>query len=253
MKKSKAIKWLALFTLTAMLLTSCAAVKDYQDVMSQDLEIPEALSTISVADAKAGVKLYAQNDNFSLYVDEQNATFTVVDKDGNRWSSAPQLTAGDENTAPEYADATSMSLVRINYCNQLNVLDERSCYDDCVKIGKAKVMKLANGVRFEFNFEKYGIVIPVQVLLREDGVDMTKNYQDCGMLLFDIEGQDMHAGASGCGCAASVLCGYLLKGMEERKWKKILFAPTGALLSPVSGFQGESIPGISHAVTIERI
>ena len=173
MKKSKAIKWLALFTLTAMLLTSCAAVKDYKDVMSQGLDIPEALSTVNVAQATAGIKLYAQNDNFSLYVDEQNATFSVVDKDGNRWTSAPQLTAGDESTAPEYADASAMSMIRINYCNQLNVLDERSCYDDCVLTGKAKVMKLANGVRFEFTFEKYGFVIPVQVLLCKDGVEIS--------------------------------------------------------------------------------
>lgn len=90
-------------------------------------------------------------------------------------------------------------------------------------------------------------------LFAHDGVDMTTRYQDCGMLLFDVEGQDMHAGASGCGCAASVLCGYLLKGMEQGRWKKILFAPTGALLSPTSSFQGESIPGICHVVTIETV
>ena len=90
-------------------------------------------------------------------------------------------------------------------------------------------------------------------LFAHDGVDMTERYQDCGMLLFDVEGQDMHAGASGCGCAASVLCGYLLKGMEQGRWKKILFAPTGALLSPTSSFQGESIPGICHVVTIETV
>ena len=173
MKKRKAIKWLALLTLTAMLLTSCAAVKDYKDVMSQDVEIPEVLSTINVADSKAGVKLYAQNDNLSLYVDEKSATFWVVDKDGNLWSSAPQLPTEDASAAPQYADAACMSMVRINYCNQLNVLDERGSYDDCVLTGKAEVMKLANGVRFEFNFEKYGIHIPVQVLLCEDGVEIS--------------------------------------------------------------------------------
>ena len=62
----------------------------------------------------------------------------------------------------------------------------------------------------------------------------------------------MHAGASGCGCAASVLCGYLLTQMEEKKWNKILFAPTGALLSPTTSFQGESIPSICHAIQIEN-
>ena len=86
----------------------------------------------------------------------------------------------------------------------------------------------------------------------KDGVDLSKNYQDCGMLLYDIKKQDMHAGASGCGCSASVLCGYLLRQMEENYLKKILFAPTGALLSPTSSFQGESIPSICHALTIEK-
>ena len=81
-----------------------------------------------------------------------------------------------------------------------------------------------------------------------DGIDMRHNYQDCGLLLYDRQKQDMHAGGSGCGCAASVLNGYLLRGMRRKKWNRILFAPTGALLSPTSTFQGESIPGICHAV-----
>ncbi|MBR2131898.1 MAG: stage V sporulation protein AD [Oscillospiraceae bacterium] len=93
----------------------------------------------------------------------------------------------------------------------------------------------------------------VQDLFAHDGVDMSKNYQDCGMMLFDIEKQDMHAGASGCGCAASVLCGYVLRGMALGNWRRILFAPTGALLSPTSSFQGESIPSICHVLTIENI
>ena len=92
----------------------------------------------------------------------------------------------------------------------------------------------------------------VTEFFRQDGIDMSKNYQDCGMLLYDIEKQDMHAGASGCGCSASVLCGYLLRQMEANHLKKILFAPTGALLSPTSSFQGESIPSICHALTIEK-
>ena len=90
-------------------------------------------------------------------------------------------------------------------------------------------------------------------LFAQDGVDMSRNYADCGLLLYDIQKQDMHAGASGCGCAASVLCGYLLAEMAEGKWRKILFAPTGALLSPTTTFQGESIPSICHAVVIETL
>ena len=55
-----------------------------------------------------------------------------------------------------------------------------------------------------------------------------------------------------CGCSAAVFTGYLLRRLRERKWKKLLFAPTGALLSPTSSFQGESIPGICHAVCIQN-
>lgn len=89
-------------------------------------------------------------------------------------------------------------------------------------------------------------------LFANDGIDMQKNYRDCGMLLYDLERQDMHAGGSGCGCSASVLCGYLLRGMQQKRWNRILFAPTGALLSPVSSFQGQSIPGICHAVVFSN-
>ena len=75
-------------------------------------------------------------------------------------------------------------------------------------------------------------------------------FTDCGLLLYDREEQDMHAGASGCGCSAAVLNGYLLGGLRAGRWNKIIFAPTGALLSPTSSFQGESIPSICHAVVI---
>lgn len=86
-------------------------------------------------------------------------------------------------------------------------------------------------------------------LLRRDGIQMP-NHTDCGMLLFDPKKQDVHCGGSGCGCCASVLTGYLLNGMRAGKWKNILFCPTGALHSPTSTFQGESVPGICHAIAI---
>ncbi len=90
----------------------------------------------------------------------------------------------------------------------------------------------------------------VRDFFSRDGIQLGENFQDCGLLLYDRKKQDMHAGASGCGCSASVLNGYLLTEMRRGKWKRILFAPTGALLSPTSSFQGESIPGICHAVCI---
>lgn len=88
-------------------------------------------------------------------------------------------------------------------------------------------------------------------LFAQQGVELGNRYQDCGLLLYDRERQDMHAGASGCGCSASVLNGYLLMQLRRGLWKRILFAPTGALLSPTSSFQGESIPGVCHALCFQ--
>ena len=84
-------------------------------------------------------------------------------------------------------------------------------------------------------------------LLQKDGIDISKNYDDCGCMIFDIERQDVHAGASGCGCIGSVLCGHLMKRMQYGEIKSLLAVGTGALLSPTSSLQGESVPGIAHA------
>ncbi len=90
----------------------------------------------------------------------------------------------------------------------------------------------------------------LEELFRQDGMELISNHTDCGLLIFDTEQQDVHCGGSGCGCAASVLTGYLLNGIKQGTWKRILFCPTGALHSPTTAFQGESIPGICHAITI---
>lgn len=82
-----------------------------------------------------------------------------------------------------------------------------------------------------------------------DGVDLN-HLVDCGMLIYDLESQDVHCGGSGCGCSAAVLCGHLLDGLNAGRWNNILFCGTGALLSPTSTMQGESIPSICHAVSL---
>ncbi len=87
-------------------------------------------------------------------------------------------------------------------------------------------------------------------LFRREGLSLGDKLQDCGMLIFDPVQQDVHAGGSGCGCSAVVLCGYLMEKMKSRALRNILFCGTGALLSPVSTQQGESIPAICHAVAI---
>lgn len=88
-------------------------------------------------------------------------------------------------------------------------------------------------------------------LFRRDGVDLGKCSTDCGMLIYDAAAQDVHAGGSGCGCSASVLAGHILQRMTRGDWKRVLFAATGALLSPTSVQQGESIPAICHAIALD--
>ncbi len=87
-------------------------------------------------------------------------------------------------------------------------------------------------------------------LMAAKGHTLGGNYTDCGLLLFDRQRQDVHAGGSGCGCSAAVLCAHLLPMMERGELKRVLFCPTGALMSPTSSQQGESIPGICHAVCL---
>lgn len=85
-------------------------------------------------------------------------------------------------------------------------------------------------------------------MMRTSGFDMGTAYNDCGVLIFDSKEQDTHAGGSGCGCSASVLCGYILPRIKSGQLKNVLFCATGALLSPTSSQQGASIPGIAHLV-----
>ena len=95
-----------------------------------------------------------------------------------------------------------------------------------------------------------GSALLIELLKTRENVDISKVHNDCGMMIYDREQQDVHAGGSGCGCCASVLCSHILKQMKQGKLKRILVVATGALLSPTSSLQNESIPGIAHAVEI---
>lgn len=88
-------------------------------------------------------------------------------------------------------------------------------------------------------------------ILAEKGFDLSGKHMDCGIEIYD-EKQDAHAGGSGCGCSAVVLSALILKKLEEGEWKRVLFVPTGALLSKTSFNEGKSIPGIAHALVLER-
>lgn len=89
-------------------------------------------------------------------------------------------------------------------------------------------------------------------LMQNKGIDISAVHRDCGCMIFNNDTQDTHCGGSGCGCSASVLCGYFLPAMERGEFESILFAATGALMSPMSLQQGSTIPAISHLIHIER-
>ena len=87
-------------------------------------------------------------------------------------------------------------------------------------------------------------------LLSKEGVDLCGRHTDCGLLIYDREAQDVHAGGSGCGCCASVLCSKILPELQSGRLRNILFIATGALLSATTAQQGKSIPSIAHLVNL---
>jgi stage V sporulation protein AD len=88
---------------------------------------------------------------------------------------------------------------------------------------------------------------------KETGLPPLSNLKDCGALIFSEDQNDVFSGGSGCGCSASMLCGPILKRLQAGSWNRILLVPTGALMSPTTCYQGETIPGLAHAVALEKI
>lgn len=90
-------------------------------------------------------------------------------------------------------------------------------------------------------------------LLEKQQIDISRQHMDCGIEIYDSEKQNTDAGGSGCGCSAVVLSAYILKKLREGVWKRVLFMPTGALLSKTSYNEGQTIPGIAHAVVLSHV
>ncbi len=90
-------------------------------------------------------------------------------------------------------------------------------------------------------------------MMKEKGRDLSSILMDCGIEIYDKEKQDTHAGGSGCGCSAVTLCACILPKLRDGTWKRVLFVPTGALLSTVSFNEGQTIPSIAHGVVLERV
>ncbi|MDP3050987.1 MAG: stage V sporulation protein AD [Eubacteriales bacterium] len=99
---------------------------------------------------------------------------------------------------------------------------------------------------------KFGKDLTKKLAVSKGGFDLSDNYEDCGLILYDTEKQDVHAGASGCASSAVVVYGYLYRQLMEGQIRRLLMVPTGALHSPTSFQQGDNIPGIAHASSIEK-
>lgn len=89
--------------------------------------------------------------------------------------------------------------------------------------------------------------------MREEGHELSGIHMDCGIEIYDYGSQDIHAGGSGCGCSAVTLCAQIFPKLLSGEWKRVLFLPTGALLSTVSYNEGQNIPGIAHGVILESV
>lgn len=88
-------------------------------------------------------------------------------------------------------------------------------------------------------------------LLEQEGYRISSVHEDCGILIYDQKTQNTNAGGSGCGCCASVLASYIIPQIQRGIWRRVLFVPTGALMSKVSFTEGNSVPGIAQAVVLE--
>ena len=98
---------------------------------------------------------------------------------------------------------------------------------------------------------KTGSELLIELMKKEHSLNIEKVHRDCGTMIFDLNNQDVHSGGSGCGCSATVVCSYILDKLSNKEFNNVLFVGTGALLSPTSSMQKESIPGIAHGVLLK--
>ena len=100
---------------------------------------------------------------------------------------------------------------------------------------------------------KVGCDLLKDYLYTRKSIDISKVHNDCGLMIYDINSQDVDSGGSGCGCSAVVTASHIMRLMRERELNKVLFAGTGALMSPLISLQGETIPAIAHIVEFNTV
>ena len=120
-------------------------------------------------------------------------------------------------------------------------------YFECVTSSAEAIDLIVTG---DLGYEGYGIL---RDFMHLQSVDISKIYNDCGLMMYDRVTQDADAGASGCGCGGTVLCAHVIDMMKKGKYKKVLFVGTGAMMSPLTVFQGETIPCIAHLIELSYL
>lgn len=185
----------------------------------------------------------------------ESATWTVTGSGAFLISSEESV---DGVVAPILAKITGATTGNIV---DLGVLDSMNM--GCAMAPAAAQVIKQNFEDFQRTPEDYDVIVTGDLgevgskalldLLLTEGIDLTKKHQDCGLLIYDQQVQNVGAGGSGCACSALTLASKYLPLLREGSLKRILFVPTGALLSKTSFHEGKSVPGIAHAVVLERI
>lgn len=167
-----------------------------------------------------------------------------------------------ENIAPEkLRNAVKISAVHIGTITDLGIKDANNMGAAMAPAAARTIADFLNDTQTKP--EDYDLILTgdlgftgskllYELLQKNSEFDIKTRHKDCGTMIFDLAEQDVNSGGSGCGCSASVVCSHIMKNIKNGTLKKVLFVATGALMSPTSTKQGRSIPGIAHAVLLEK-
>lgn len=167
-----------------------------------------------------------------------------------------------ENIAPEnLQNAVKISAVHIGTITDLGIKDANNMGAAMAPAAARTIADFLNDTQTKP--EEYDLILTgdlgftgskllYEILQKNSGIDIKTQHKDCGTMIFDLAEQDVNSGGSGCGCSASVVCSHIMKNIKNGTLKNVLFVATGALMSPTSTKQGHSIPGIAHAVLLEK-
>lgn len=188
------------------------------------------------------------------------------------------LTAGEKDGACEYGSSEQSVVAGARRCNKAGT-ERKVCISHIIMgeivdsglkdaqnmggcMAPAAALTIGSAMKeLSYSLDDYDQIITGDLgevgstalydLLSLQGYDIAEKHSDCGLLIFDREKEDVHAGGSGCGCSATILSAYVLPKLRAGEWKRVLFVPTGALLSKLRSEEGMSIPCIAHGVVLE--